>query len=254
MSSAEWALAPGYLNVQKKPAASTFMSADRVPFLCTHRVGRGRVSFLNSFMLYRLYRSDLDGGPLQELLSGLIAHDSRIGTDESRIDLVANVDTEQQRVVFEACVRDSRYQAVGGATVLLDVNGQSFKMSPASPGRYTVTVDNLSSRSVYAVAKAELGGNYLGRKTMILDLPKKQDEMSRTEVNKQFLNSLADRSHVKVLEPDQMNSDIHKMFKATETLQANAVPVSIWHNWPLVLLLCGLLTLNWFVRRSSGLV
>ena len=168
-----WFLTVGYTNIEKKPAASTLFAFNQEPFVGIQRVGRGYVSFLNSFTLFQLYQADQEGGALQELLSGLISYVSQIRAEESRIDLGVNINSDQNKVIFEAYIRDSQYEPVNGATVLLDVNGQMTRMAPSSKGRYTATLENLNTRSVFAVAKAELGGNFLGKKTVILDLPQK---------------------------------------------------------------------------------
>lgn len=253
-STSDWSLITGYHNVSKKPAASTLFSFNQDPFVCVQRVGRGYVSFLNSFTLFQLYQSDREGGALQELMSSLISYVSRISAEESRIDLSANINRYSEKMVFEACVRDGHYKPVDGATVLLDVNGRISRMAPASDGRYTVTREDLKPGAIYAVVKAELGGNFLGEKKMILDLPQKHDEMSRTEANVTFLSKMADHTGAMCLNPYQVNEDTKGLFKAQHTLQQKAQPMPVWHNWLVILVLCGILTANWFIRRAMGLV
>jgi len=247
-------LTEGYTNIEKKPAASTLFTFNQEPFVSIQRVGRGYVSFLNSFTLFQLYQADQEGGALQELLSGLISYISQIRAEESRIDLGVNINGDQNKVVFEAYIRDSQYEPVNGATVLLDVNGQLTRMTPSSKGRYTATLENLNARSVFAVAKAELGGNFLGKKTVVLDLPQKHEEMSQTEANKKFLETLAMHTHTSYLNPYQISKDTKKSFKGQETLQQKAQSMPIWHNWIMISVLCMILTINWFIRRTMGLV
>lgn len=248
-------LIPAYSDIAKKPAASTLLESNEQPFLCIQRFGRGYISFLNSSTLFELYQSDPDSCYLQELLSRLIAYTSRISSEESRIDLSATVNKRQNNIVFESYVRNLNYKPVSGANVILDVEGKLIKMLPsASEGRYTATLENLTAQSVLATAKAEYGGEFLGQKTMILDLPHQQDEMSQTNANKQFLSDLANYTNAVLLEPYKIDEKTISTFKAAQTLALKSQSQPIWHQWPWVLLLCGLLTLNWFIRRSMGIV
>lgn len=246
---------PAYHNISKKPAASTLLESNDTPFLCIQRLGRGYISFLNSCTLFQLYQSDPENCFLQELLSRLIAYTSRISAEESRIDLSATVNSRQNNIVFESYVRNPNFKPVSGANVILDVGGNVIKMQPcASEGRYTATLENLTVQSVYAVAKAEYGGRFLGQKTLVLDLPRKRDEMSRTNANKRFLTDLTSHTNATLLEPYRINEKTISLFKAKQTLRQKAQSQPAWHRWPLVFLLCGLLTLNWFLRRSIGIV
>ena len=251
----KWTFIPAYYNVAKKPAASTFLENKSIPFVCLHRLGRGYVSFMNSNSLYRLYSNDEQNCFLQELLSSLIAYTSRISVDESHIDLVSMYDQKSNRVVFESYVRDIDFNPVSGANVILDVSGQILKMQAGSSvGRYVASVDNSNAQSICATVKAEYGGIFLGQKMIISELPETHDEMSRTNANIQFLKDLARQTNAKYIEPEDVTENTISTYKSSFELENKVVIDSIWHQWPLLISLCGILTLMWFIRRSSGLV
>jgi hypothetical protein len=89
---------------------------------------------------------------------------------------------------------------------------------------------------------------------MAVNLPSLPDEMSETDFDGAFLRALAQRLGARYVHVDDLGGDAAKIFAARR--QAGTVQQirSLWPNWPLLLILCLLLSAQWFVRRSIGLV
>lgn len=243
-----------YSSIEKKPAASTLLSVDGEPLLCLQRVGRGYTALLNSHLIYQWYDSREEGGVLADLMSVLTSYVGQISADESRIELAARPDSQNKNLIFEAIVRDMQFKPVDNANVLMEIDGDIIKLEQISPGRYSGQVGNIQGQSVLVNVKAESGGKFLGRKSMVIDIPQRRDEMARVEANKDFLKSLAKEHGIGYMDINEVDGKTADIFRAFRFTDDRAEIISMWHRWPIVLLLCGLLTMYWFARRASSLV
>ena len=78
--------------------------------------------------------------------------------------------------------------------------------------------------------------------------------MSHIELDQKFLQSLAKKINGKYFHADQIDEDVTELFETQSRIGSSRRMTSIWPNWPLLLILCGLLSANWFLRRAIGLV
>ena len=246
---------PYYSVVDKKPAAMVLAAVGREPLIVTHRVGRGRVCFLNVSKLFRWYRQDLDGGLLQKFMSGVTAYVGRLTSVEAGVDIFAERSTVQaHRIRFDAYVRNSSFEPVDGATVLLNVSEKVLRMDERGQGHYAAEIDDFGEESIIAAAQAELGGVYLGEKTIAVNLPLPRREMDNVELDSAFLGALAKQVGGKYMGADDVPSDMSKCFEAKTAVSKFANMRSVWPRWWVLVTLCGVLSLGWFVRRAVGFV
>jgi hypothetical protein len=244
-----------YGNISKKPAAATLATAAGSPLICMHRVGRGWVSLVNVSKLFGWYREDLEGGLLQKLISGLTAYMGRVTNIEAGIELFAQrPDDQTNAMTFDAHVCDESFAPVDGATVLLNVAGEILHMDHVGRGRYVAKVEDFAHESVIATAQAESSGAFLGERTIAVNLPPGRSEMDDVELDSKFLRALAKRLGAKYFDSDKLDKNVAKTFEATTKVSKFARMISIWPRWPLLLVLCGLLSVAWFIRRAIGLV
>ncbi len=138
--------------------------------------------------------------------------------------------------------------------MLLSVGDQAVTMEPAGEGRYTAELDLGSAESVVATAQAEQNGTFLGERTIAANLPPVRNEMSETDLDEPFLKALAQRLGAKYLHIDDVDNKIAGTFTAKQQIGTTQEITSAWPRWPLLLLLCLLLSIKWFLRRSIGLV
>jgi hypothetical protein len=243
---------PFYMDIRKKPAASNLAAVDDVPVLSLHRVGRGRVCLLNVARLYTWYRADLEGGLLRTVLSGLVARMGAVPKAEAAIELFAERQSSAA-VRFDAYVTNTDFASVSDATVLLDISGQYTKMDAIGQGRYVAEIDP-PTNSIVATAQAEEGGIFLGQKTIVVNLPPVAGEMDNVLPDKIFLQSLAERLSARYCDIEDLPKGITGTFQAASLASAVSDVTSVWPRWLLLITLCLILSIAWFIRRQIGLV
>jgi hypothetical protein len=254
-TNAAQSISPYYNIARTKPAATTLATVGDAPIVSAHRLGRGRVCLLNAAKLFTLYREDQQGGLLGDLICGLAAYLGAAPSGGTGIELfVERAASDSKRAVFSAYVTDKDFKPVSEAGVLLSVGDRAVTMEPAGEGRYTAEIDLGPAESVVATAQAELNGTFLGERTIAANLPPVRDEMSETDLDEPFLKALAQRLGAKYLHIDDLGNEIAKTFTAKQQVGTTQEVTSAWPRWPLLLLLCLLLSVKWFLRRSIGLV
>ena len=105
-----------------------------------------------------------------------------------------------------------------------------------------------------ATAQAEADGVFLGERTIAVNLPPVRTEMTDTNLDQEFLRTLAKKVNGKYVHIDDVDENIAQMFEARAGVISSRRMTSIWPNWFLLAVLCALICLNWFLRRSIGLV
>ena len=117
-----------------------------------------------------------------------------------------------------------------------------------------VEIENIQDQAIIAKAQAEMNGVFLGEKTLAINLPPVKNEMSYTELDEEFLQSLAKKLNGKYYHVDEIDENITDLFEARTQIGSSRRMTSIWPSWPLLIVLCVLLSANWFLRRAIGLV
>jgi hypothetical protein len=248
-------ISPYYNIARTKPAAVTLATAGDTPIISAHRLGRGRICLLNAVKLFMLYREDQQGGLLADLICGLAAYLGAAPSGGTGVELfVERQADDPKRAAFSAYVTDKDFKPVSEAGVLLSVANQVVTMEPVGEGRYTAELDLGPAESVVATTQAELNGTFLGERTIAANLPPLRDEMSETDLDEPFLKALTQQLGAKYLHIDDVDGRVAKTFTAKQQIGATQKVTSAWPRWPLLLLLCLLLSIKWFLRRSIGLV
>jgi len=246
---------PYYQVLNSKPASTTMAVTKETPIIALHRVGRGRVCLLNISKLFLLYHEELDGGLLYEMMAGLTAHLGRITHREAGIELFAErMANQTDKVKFEAYVCDSSFKPVAGANVLLNFGYAVLSMAQVERGHYVVDVEDVRDQAIVATAQAEINGAFLGERTIAINLPPIKTEMSHVELDEPFLQSLAKKLNGKYYHADEIDENVTELFEAQTQIGTSRRMTSIWPSWPLLLILCVLLSASWFLRRAIGLV
>ncbi len=248
-------ISPYYRNVEVKPASTVLATVGDVPIVAVHRLGRGRVCLLNASKLFTLYREDEQGGALSEMLCGLVAYLGRTPAQGAGVELFAERAADApHRVTFNAYVTDKMFRPDPGANVLLTVGARTVSMEPTGRGYYRTTLDWGPAQSVVAAVQAESNGSFLGERTFAANLPPLRDEMSRVDLDEPFLQALAKRAGARYVHVDQIDKETAEVFVPKHQIGVSETISSIWPRWPVLLLLCLLLSAGWFIRRAIGLV
>jgi len=246
---------PYYRIVSPKPASTTLAKIKETPIVSVHRVGRGRVCLLNISRLFPLYREELQGGWLYKIMAGLTAQMGRVTSREAAIELFAERAAGQtNKIKFEAYVCDNSFVPVAGANVLLNMRDEVLRMSQVERGYYVAQVEDVQDQAIVATAQAELNGVFLGEKTIAANLPLVKTEMTNVELDEIFLRELARRLDCRYFYADDVGDDIVKMFESQTQVGSTRRMTSIWPGWPLLVVLCMVLSASWLLRRAIGLV
>jgi len=244
-----------YQIINTKPAATTLALIEETPIISVHRIGRGRVCLLNASKLFLWYREDLQGGLLYKLMAGLTVYVGRITNLEAGVRLFAERQTDQtDKVKFNAYVCDKSFVPVAGANVLLNIADEVLSMNELGGGYYVAEIEDIKDQTIVATAQAEVNGIFLGEKTIAVNLPPAQTEMANVELDENFLRALAKRLNARYLYAGDVDKNVTQMFEAQTRTYGSRRMTSIWPNWLLLLFLCMLLSVNWFLRRAIGLV
>ena len=246
---------PYYRIVSPKPASTILAQIKETPVVLVHRVGRGRVCLLNISRLFSLYREDLQGGWLYKMMAGLTAQMGRVTSREAAIELFAERAAGQtNKIKFEAYICDNSFVPVAGANVLLNMRDEVLRMSQVDRGYYFAQVEDVQDQAIVATAQAEVNGVFLGEKTIAVNLPPVKTEMTDVELDEKFLRELAGKLDGRYLYADDVGDDIAKMFEAQTQVGSSRRMTSIWPGWPLLVVLCMILSASWLLRRAIGLV
>jgi hypothetical protein len=161
---------------------------------------------------------------------------------------------QEDKIKYSAFVCDSSFSPVEEGNVLINIKDNILTMNPTGKGYYVAEVDGSQSDTIIATVQAEIGGVFLGEKSIAVNLPPRKNEMTNTELNEHFLQALAEQTNALYLHEDKIDRDIVKIFDAqTYTGQSRRI-TSSWPTWPLLMTLCLILFLEWFLRRAKGLV
>lgn len=246
---------PYYRIPFSKPAATTLLSVGQTPVVSIHRVGRGKVCLLNATKLFQWYREDLEGGLLSKVMAGLTAQMGKVTSREAGIELFAErIDGQPDTVKFQAYVCDDSFEPVAGANVLLSIGDKVLSMVQTGRGYYVAEIKGAHAQATVATAQAEVNGVFLGERTIAVNLPPTRTEMTTTDLDEAFLRALAKKVNGKYFHIDEIEGDPAQMLESRAGTATSRSLTSIWPNWLLLATLCALLSINWFLRRSIGLV
>ncbi len=251
----DYALSPYHDVALVKPASTTLAKAQDAPLASAHRLRRGRVCLLNTAKLFTLYQENRQGGLLSEVISGLIGYLGRTPARGAGIELfVERAVDNAKHAVFSAYALDKEFTPVDRANVLLTVGDRVIAMKPLGQGRYSAETDQGYSQSVVATVQAESNGAFLGERTIATSLPPIEDEMSDVHLDEPFLRELARTAGARYVHIDDLDERVAKVFVPKQQVGTTETVASAWPRWSLLLALCVLLSINWFLRRAIGLV
>jgi hypothetical protein len=243
-----------YSRISKKPAASTILQFGHKILICTQRIGRGRTAVVNSHNMYPLYREDEEDGPLFTLLSDIITDVAGQPGRQSHIEVFVKRAKDTPDLILETCVTDQDYAPAQRATVLLEFDDSIVTMQEAMPGTYMAKIPNFHGNSVFARIRAEHRGLYLGDKSVAVELDEIRHEMDDTRCDKAFLRTLCDHVGAEYVDAERIGSETFDRFRSYRAGAQDRQLRRIWPRWRVLVLLCLILVLQWFLRRAKGLI
>jgi len=125
--------------------------------------------------------------------------------------------------------------------------------SPAGPLIHEGRAASLPAgeyRAVLKVDDADLGQKPVEATLYVHDKP--SQELSELAANRDLLTQLADASGGRLFQIDEL-SELPRQFKTFDGTVSKYEESPLWDRWPWLVLLCGLLTTEWVIRKMNGL-
>ena len=159
-------------------------------------------------------------------------------------------------------VYDESLNPITNATVNVDVTGPTgrdlpYIMTNDGGGRYTLSIGSLPEGKYQFSASASADGRDVGMDQGSFDVGRLSLEFRNTTADPFFMRQLATRTGGLSFLISEVDS-IHTMMLAQGLLDDQLVSTEsrtrLWQQYPFLILITTLLTVEWLVRKRSGLV
>lgn len=269
-SASRWKSLPALADYQDpgeaKPGAlvlAEFLptSGGRRPLLITQNYGRGRTAVFatgGSWRWQMLQDAKDQSHEMfwQQLLRWLVTDVGKQVSATTPRPVLA----DDKRVVLRAEVRDQNYLPLSGAQVEARILGPGsladlvvLTADPVQPGLYTGMYTAEPGGSYLAEVTAKQGDTEVGRDTVTFEREDGVAENFRTEQNRELLEQLSEQTGGKYFKP----SDARGLLSIIELSDAGLTvreTRNLWDMPALLLLLAGLKSAEWLLRRRWGAV
>lgn len=249
-----------------KPGATVLAEAvaggrSRHPLLVTQNYGRGRTAVFATGGSWRWQMAQDARDQTHEIFWRQLLR-WLAGSVEERVTLLTSRQTVSgdEPVVIRAEVRDRNYLPAAGAVVTAHLLGpgglsETLELSPArgEPGVYEARWRAPRPGDYLAEATAREGLEELGRDTVTFRREDGAEEFFRTEQNRELLERLAQQTGGRYWRP----SEAGRLVKEIELSEAGITVREtrpVWNAPAAFLLLAGLKTAEWLLRRRWGAV
>lgn len=269
-NAARWKALPYLADYQQtgtpKPGATVLAEAVpgvrlRHPLLVTQNFGRGRVALLATGGTWRWQMAQDARDQSHEIFWRQLLR-WLSGSVEERVTLLTSRQTYEggETVRFRAEVRDRNYLPSTSAVVSVHVMGpggvsDTVELSPSrrEPGVYEADWRAPRPGSYLAEAAARQGVEDLGRDTVTFRREDGMQEFFRTEQNRELLERLAQQTGGRYYRPSE-TAGLAKEIELSEAGITVRETRPVWNAPAAFLLLAGLKTAEWLVRRRWGAV
>jgi uncharacterized membrane protein len=252
---------------QVKPGASVWAegetgNGEKVPLVVAQRFGRGRTCafMVGDFWRWGLRSEEEDRGEVfqawRQLVRGMIADVPR------KIEVRSENDANNPRLVrVIATVVDEDFKSLDTGFVdclIRSPSGEIIKgqgmAAMNAPGEYAFSLIATETGVYHATAVAKSAdGTKIGEGETGWVWEPEASEVERLGVDRDALQRIAERSGGKLLTPSELTG-LGSMLPKEKIPVKEVRVVSLWHqSWVLVTALA-CLVLEWFVRRSNGMV
>jgi hypothetical protein len=166
-----------------------------------------------------------------------------------------------ERIEFVAQVYDASYQTVDNAIVDLQISAANetlnIVLSPIGNGRYFGAIESLPAGDHTFSGTAKLGNNILGKDDGRFSVGETPAEYMNLRMNASLLRNIAYLSGGKFYTQDNVESildDIknHKNYKARPVTERSEF--TLWSQPWLMITALLLLSVEWFIRKRSGML
>ena len=268
-TDAAWAQLPPVLaapRVDPQPDAQVLAATEQgMPVVHTLQRNRQRSALVTAYRTWRWTTLPPARGAAATLWPTLVTNLARWASTDLdtpvRIRPDAPVFAGTEPVTFSGRVLDGRGEPVPDANVALTVSDSTgeelpYTMTHAGGGQYRAEAGALPSGSYTYTATATQGDTELGTDAGSFDVDTPNVERQATRANLELMTQLAARTGGEVLFLDEADAlparlQAHPQFTPTE--RTNRSDWAFAHAWPFLVMLVGLLSTEWFLRKRQGL-
>jgi len=281
LNDAVWAAMPGlywsFPNLGAKPATRTLLEhsdpslrigRDARPILVSGLYGPGRVAYLGFNGTWRWRQVGSDSEYYEKFwlqtVNYLIAGRDQRGSNRGYIDLIKDNFHKGDQIKVEARLLDPSFvpmeiQTVDGTVkagnVVLPVRFE--RMSAETPGMYQAIIPavELGTHEISIQLEGTDPGKPIAPITRRYEVGLPRVEMEVTQLNKQVLSEISQRSHEgQYFEVDEWNKVAAAVPNRSQTIEVPRKPYELWSTDRLLILLVVLLTIEWAVRKRYRLM
>ena len=238
-------------------------SAEGVPLLLATDVGRSRVAALavdETWLWHLGGRGEAHQKFWQQMLLWL-AHKEQEGDQPLTVKVEPRNFSPGAKVPIQMGLRDDKKQPVENAEYQVEIirpDGTKASVTPQKqPGGASAEYTESTLPGDYWVSvRATVGGKSAGLPAITRYIVEARDpELDNPAADPDLMAEIATLTGASVVPPEKLGAFLDDLLKSgiSTELTRNRM-VNLWDNWPLLLVFAGVMTLEWFVRKRSGLV
>lgn len=166
-----------------------------------------------------------------------------------------------EKIEFIGDVYDASYTPVEDANVVIKLGGlnenRELTMTSLGNGRYYASIDGLAEGDYSFNAEAKTSSRSLGKDNGRFSVGEIALEFQNLKLNTPLLRAIAERSGAKFFNSDQTDKLINEILKHSSFKEKNVskkTEIIIWNLIWILALAVLLFSLEWFIRKRSGMI
>lgn len=164
-------------------------------------------------------------------------------------------------IEFAAQVYDESFNSVNNAEVKVEINGKDFKntltLNSVGNGLYEGSI-SLNKNGDYTFnGSANLDGQTIGSDNGNFNIGDIDIELTDSRMNYELLNNLANQTHGKYFSPEDINSliqQINELNLKSSKEKLLTSEIRLWSDEWLLIIVIMLFSVEWFIRKRSGML
>lgn len=256
------------------PAAQRLLTANfqvtetGIPLLVADESTGHRIASVNAFGWYRykINRQEEVSGFYEDLMTNLTSWAATASDDQNlTLKPAKNRFTESDEITIQAELKNERGEAEPNGMITLELSGlngidesRTFRMRHTNLGNYTANLGRLPEGVYRLEGEADVNSRNVGNDEIAIVVEQSNRELINTRRDDILLQQLAENSGGRFLNTFDI-SDFNRYLSDQDLLKVEEKMIrknAYFHDYELLwfLLVLGLLTAEWLLRRSLSMV